>query len=189
MGEAESGQITLLLERMRLGDSAARASLAALVYPELKKIAARQMRRERPDHTLQPTALVHEVFLRLVSGGEVPLQNRNHFFALSAELMRQILVDHARRRTAAKRGGGAKLLDVQEWQARIDENPELVLEIDRLLSRLTLLDRRQAAVVEMRYFGGLTEDEIAETLGISGRTVKRDWTMARAWMRKELSER
>jgi RNA polymerase sigma factor (TIGR02999 family) len=189
MGEALPDQITLLLQQMKLGDSDARARLASLVYPQLKKIAAQHMRRERPDHTLQPTALVHEAFLRLAGSGEVAWQNRSHFFALAAELMRQILVDYARRRRAAKRGGAAEVLELQEWQARIEEHPELVLEVDRLLTRLNSLDSRQAKVVEMRYFAGLTEEEIAGALGVSERTVKRDWNMARAWMRKELSVR
>ena len=188
MGQAQPDQITLLLQQMKNGDGHARDMLASLVYPHLKKIAVQHMRRERPDHTLQPTALVHEVFLRLAgSGGDVAWQNRMHFYALSAELMRQILVDHARRRCAAKRGGGEVMLELEEWQARIHEHPEIVLEVDRLLTRLNALDERQAKVVEMRYFAGLTEEEIAEALGVSERTVKRDWTMARAWMRKELS--
>jgi RNA polymerase sigma factor (TIGR02999 family) len=189
MGEPLPDQITLLLQQMKLGDGDARARLASLVYPQLKKIAAQHMRRERPDHTLQPTALVHEAFLRLAGSAEIAWQSRSHFFALSAELMRQILVDYARRRGAAKRGGAVEALELQEWQARIEEHPELVLEVDRLLTRLNTLDQRQAKVVEMRYFAGLTEDEIAQTLGVSERTVKRDWNMARAWMRKELSVR
>ena len=152
MGQAQPDQITLLLQQMKNGDGHARDMLASLVYPHLKKIAVQHMRRERPDHTLQPTALVHEVFLRLAGSG-----------------------------------GGEVMLELEEWQARIHEHPEIVLEVDRLLTRLNALDERQAKVVEMRYFAGLTEEEIAEALGVSERTVKRDWTMARAWMRKELS--
>jgi RNA polymerase sigma factor (TIGR02999 family) len=187
MADAAPGQITLLLEQIRQGDACARATLAAIVYPELKKMAVERMRRERPGHTLQPTALVHEAFLRLVASDRVSWQNRNHFFAISAELMRQILVDYARRRRAAKRGGGVEVLELEAWQAQIEDRPELVIEIDRLLTRLAAFDPRQAQIVEMRYFSGLTEEEIAGILGISGRTVKRDWNMARAWMRKELS--
>ena len=187
MADTESHQITLLLDRVREGDAAARVKLAAMVYPELRKMAGERMRHERPDHTLQPTELVHEAFLRFAGGNRITAQNRNHFLAISAELMRQILVDHARRRRAAKRGGGAEVLELKTWQAQIEERPDLVIEIDQLLTRLSALDARQAKVVEMRYFSGLTEDEIAQTLGISERTVKRDWNMARAWMRRELS--
>jgi RNA polymerase sigma-70 factor (ECF subfamily) len=174
---------------MRIGDEDARAQLVSLVYPQLKKLAAHQMRGERPDHTLQPTALVNEAFLRLAGGAEVAWQDRNHFFALSAELMRQILVDYARRRRAVKRGGGTASIEIQEWHAQFHDHPEIVIEVDKLLTRLNSLDSRQARVVEMRYFAGISEGEIAEVLGISERTVKRDWNMARAWMRKELSTR
>jgi RNA polymerase sigma-70 factor, ECF subfamily len=180
-------QITLLLERVRQGDEDARAKLAAAVYPELKKVAAGRMRGERPNHTLQPTALVHEAFLRLLASDQIAWQNRNHFFAISAELIRQILVDYARRRRAAKRGNGAQPVDLEEWQAQIEERPDLVIEVDRLITRLRSLDERQARIVEMRYFSGMSEGEIGEALGISERTVRRDWNMARAWMRKELS--
>jgi RNA polymerase sigma factor (TIGR02999 family) len=187
MGEPLPDQITLLLEKMQVGDDDARAQLVSLVYPQLKKLAAHQMRGERSDHTLQPTALVNEVFLRLAGGAEIAWQSRNHFFALSAALMRQILVDHARRRRAAKRGAGTTSIEIQEWHAQLHDRPEVVLEVDKLITRLNSLDSRQAKVVEMRYFAGLSEGEIAEVLGISERTVKRDWNMARAWMRKELS--
>jgi RNA polymerase sigma-70 factor, ECF subfamily len=187
MGELLPDQITLLLNKIQVGDDVARAELVSLVYPQLKRIAAQQMHGERPNHTLQPTALVNEVFLRLAGGAKIAWQGRNHFFALSAELMRQILVDYARRRRAAKRGGGVTSIEVQEWHAELHDRPEVVLEVDKLLTRLSALDMRQAKVVEMRYFAGLSEGEIAGVLGISERTVKRDWNMARAWMRKELS--
>jgi RNA polymerase sigma factor (TIGR02999 family) len=187
MADAAPNQITLLLEQVRHGDYDARAKLAAAVYPELKKVAAGRMRSERPNHTLQPTALVHEAFLRLVASNQIQWQNRNHFFAMSAELMRQILVDYARRRRAAKRGGCAAALELEEWQAQMEERPDLVIDIDRLITRLSSLDKRQAQIVEMRYFSGMSEKEIAEALDISERTVRRDWNMARAWMRKELS--
>jgi RNA polymerase sigma factor (TIGR02999 family) len=122
-----------------------------------------------------------------VATDQITFLNRNHFFAISAELMRQILVDYARRRCAAKRGSGAGAVELEEWQAQIEERPDIIIEVDRLLTRLSSFDRRQAQIVEMRYFSGLTEQEIAVALGISERTVKRDWNMARAWMRKELS--
>ena len=187
MTDVTPNQITLLLEQIRLGNDDARAKLAAAVYPELKKLAALQMRRERPNHTLQPTALANEVFLRLAAGEQACWRDRNHFFAVSAELIRRILVDYARRRHAAKRGAGARPVELEEWQAQIEERPDIVIEIDRLLTRLGSFDKRQAQIVEMRFFSGLTEQEIAGALGLSERTVKRDWNMARAWMHRELS--
>jgi RNA polymerase sigma factor (TIGR02999 family) len=187
MDPAPRDDITLLLKRMRDGDGDARNRLITLVYPQLRRMAAQRLRGERRDHTLQPTALVHEVFLRLGGGGNVAWRNRAHFFALAAELMRNILVDAARRKRAAKRGGAAAFVELDDSLASIDERPDLILEVDRLLTRLETLDSRQAKIVEMRYFAGLTEDEIADALDVSERTVKRDWSMARAWMRKELS--
>lgn len=187
MVDPQPDQITLLLQQFQAGDGEARARLAAIAYPQLRKIAARHMKHERFDHTLQPTALVHEAFLKLAGNEAIIWQNRGHFFTLCAELMRQILVDYARRRCSAKRGGAAKMLELQEWQAWTEDRPDLVLEVDRLLTRLTSIDARQAKVVEMRFFAGLTEEEIAGSLGISERTVKRDWNMARAWLRRELS--
>jgi RNA polymerase sigma factor (TIGR02999 family) len=187
MGAQPQYQITQLLEQVRQGDREARAMLAAAVYPELKRAASERTRRERPNHTFQPTALVNEAFLRLIEANQINSQNRSHFFAIAAELMRQILVDYARRRLAAKRGGGAEVVAFEDWQSGIEERPDTVIELDRLITRLSALDRRQAQVVELRYFSGLSEDEIAEALGISPRTVRRDWNMARAWMKKELS--
>jgi RNA polymerase sigma factor (TIGR02999 family) len=181
--------ITLLLERMRDGDEPARERLIALVYPRLKQMAAQRMRGERPDHTLQPTALVHEVFLRLSRDADRTWRSRVHFFAFAAELMRHILVDAARRRRAVKRGGANVVTELNDALVGINERPELILEVDRLLTRLEALDARQAKVVEMRFFVGLTESEIAEALGLSERTVKREWQMARAWMQKELASR
>jgi len=144
---------------------------------------------ERRDHTLQPTALVNEFFLRLVGAGEVDWQDRVHFFAVAAEFMRRILVDAARKRRSMKRGGKVQIVELHDSLLGPNEQPDVILEVDRLLDRLEALDRRQAKVVEMRYFVGLTEEEIGEVLGISERTVKRDWQMARAWMRKEMSQR
>jgi RNA polymerase sigma factor (TIGR02999 family) len=178
--------ITLLLQRMQQGDGEARDELITLVYPYLRRIAARRMRRERPDHTLQPTALVNEALVKLIGADEIDWRDRVHFFATAAELMRRILVDFARRHRALKRGGGGELRELHDWDAQIHERPDLILEVDRLLKRLHALDSRQAKVVELRYFAGLGGSEIAEALGVSERTVKRDWTMARAWMRKEL---
>jgi RNA polymerase sigma-70 factor, ECF subfamily len=178
--------ITLLLQEMQRGNRDARERLIALVYPQLKRIAATRMRGERPDHTLQPTALVHEAFIRLAGVKDIQWRDRVHFFALSAELMRHILVDAARHRLALKRGGDMPPLQLGGWDAQVHERPDLIVEVDRLLERLRALDSRQAQVVELRYFAGLDGEEIATALGVSERTVKRDWTMARAWLRKEL---
>jgi RNA polymerase sigma factor (TIGR02999 family) len=187
MSPAEPDDITLLLKRMQDGDGDARARLIALVYPELRRMAARRMRGERPDHTLQPTALVHEAFVRLAGTRDIVWENRGHFFALAAEVMRNVLVDSARRRRAVKRGSGAQAKALDDWDAEVYERPDLILDVDRLLARLRAMDARQAQVVEMRFFAGLTEREIADAMDVSERTIKRDWSMARAWMRKELS--
>lgn len=179
----------MLLSRMRGGDRDARAQLVALVYPRLKQMALQRMRKERADHTLQPTALVHEVFVRLSDDANRSWHDRVHFFAFAAELMRHVLVDAARRKRAVKRGGPQLPIEWDEALASIQAPPDLVLEVDRLLSRLEGLDARQAKVVEMRFFVGLTEKEVAAALDISERTVKRDWQMARAWILKELGSR
>lgn len=160
-----------------------------LVYNELRRLAGRYMRGERADHTLQPTALVHEAYPRLIGQHEVAWQNRSHFYGVAARLMRNILVDHARARQAHKRGG-------QEQKVTFDEALEFaggertdVLALDEALSRLAQRDPRQARIVELRFFGGLSENEAAEVLGISVRTVKRDWAVARAWLYREIGER
>ena len=187
MSPAEPDDITLLLKRMQDGDGDARTRLITLVYPELRRMAARRMRGEQPGHTLQPTALVHEAFLRLAGTKDIVWENRAHFFALAAEVMRNVLVDAARRRRAAKRGSGARAASLDEWDGEVYDRPDLILDVDRLLERLRSMDARQAQVVEMRFFAGLTEREIADAMDISERTIKRDWSMARAWMRKELA--
>jgi RNA polymerase sigma-70 factor (ECF subfamily) len=182
-----AAEMTELLRRMACGDKEAEAELLPRVYRELRRIAAAYLRRERPDHTLQATALVHEAYLRLAADQGVDWKNRAHFFKLAAQLMRHILVDYARLRGADKRGG-------KEQRAAFDENlvvsPQqcgLILDVDRALGRLAELNPRQARVVEMRFFSGLGEEEIAEALGVSSKTVKRDWAMARAWLFGELS--
>jgi RNA polymerase sigma-70 factor, ECF subfamily len=189
MTESAPHEITLLLEQMQQGNGDARARLITLVYPQLKRLAAGRLRGERADHSLQPTALVHEAFVRLTGTADLEWRNRAQFFALVAEIMRNVLVDAARRRQTAKRGGGAQPVDLDHLNVPIHEHPDLVLDVDRLLTRLRGLDQRVAEVVELRYFAGLTEPETAAALGISERTVKRDWKMARAWIRKELSGR
>jgi RNA polymerase sigma-70 factor (ECF subfamily) len=178
--------ITGLLARLKSGDDGAGSELIQKIYPELHKLAARCLFGERPGHSLQPTVLVNEVYLRLIGKQEVDWQSRSHFFAVAARVMRRILVDHARARNAAKRGGGFPGVSLDEMPLLTNEQSELVLAVHDCLDRLVELDKRQAEVVEMRFFGGLTEEEIAIVLGVSPRTVKRDWAMARAWLHAEL---
>jgi RNA polymerase sigma-70 factor, ECF subfamily len=184
-----SADITLILRRLKSGDSGAEAELLQKVYPELKKLAAKYMRQERSGHTLQATALVHEVYLRLTGNQQFEWHDRAHFFAIASRFMRRILVDYARERNADKRGGGIRPLTIDEGIAIAEDQIELALAVDGCLTRLAALDSRQAEIVEMRFFGGLTEEEIAEALQVSVRTVKRDWTIARAWLHAELASR
>jgi RNA polymerase sigma-70 factor (ECF subfamily) len=183
---SQSKPVTQLLEELRQGDTRAHSKLVALVYPELRRIAAGYMKRERKNHTLQATALVNEAYLRLA--GCRSWEDRAHFFAAAAHIMRQILVDYARQWSAEKRGGGALRVTLHEWMAVGEKDSCLVLEVDRLLKRLEQLDPRQCQIVELRFFSGMTEEEISDVLGISLRTVKRDWAMARAWLQKQQSE-
>jgi RNA polymerase sigma factor (TIGR02999 family) len=160
------------------------------VYAELRRQAGRAMRRESPENTLQATALVHEAYLRLVDQRRVVWRNRAHFFGLAAQLMRRILVDHARERHAAKRGGGLRQLTISEANAPAPSPPDEgvdVLALHEALERLAALDPDQARLVELRYFGGLSIEETAEALDVSPATVKREWAIARAWLRRELS--
>jgi RNA polymerase sigma-70 factor, ECF subfamily len=177
--------ITTLLLQLRAGDKKAEAELFALVYEELRRIAARKMDAERGNHTLQTTALVHEAYLRLVRQENLEFQTRHHFFAVAAQTMRRILVDHARAHQAAKRGGGFAC-NLDECAAITPEPSTDVLALDEALDRLSKFDSRQARIVEMRFFGGMGEEEIAGVLGVSSRTVKRDWTLAKAWLYGEL---
>jgi RNA polymerase sigma-70 factor, ECF subfamily len=200
--------VTQLLAQWRGGNEAALGELTGLVYQELRALAQRHLRRERPNHTIQRTALVHEAFVRLVNQQSVDWQSRAHFFGLASSLMRRILVDHARARLASKRGGGISAVSLDDITnppdpddghgpvrplhaepAHIDgETDDDVTAIDAALTRLAALDERQAKVVEMRYFGGLTIEETASALEISDATVKREWTLARAWLKRELSK-
>lgn len=182
------GDVTRLLAESRGGRQEASAELAARVYDELHQIARRLMKQERADHTLQATALVHEAFMRLVIGVEQDWNNRRHFFAVAAMAMRRVLVDYARARTADKRGGALHRVDFNEPAVFDGDNLEEVIDIDRALARLELQDARQARVVELRFFAGLSEEAIAELLNVSVRTIKRDWRMARAWLRAELAQ-
>ena len=183
------GKVTELLVELNLGRKDALDRLVPLVYRELRHLAAHQMRDERVGHTLQPTALVHEAFLRLVDQNRADWQNRAHFVSVCAQLMRRLLVDHARRRRAAKRGIPVTLNEeIFQGSAGADQTEE-ILAVDQVLARLTELDPRQARVAELRYFGGLSVEETAEALGIATRTVKREWAMAKGWMKSQLSSR
>lgn len=181
---------TRLLHILRdAGDGRAQATeqLAELLYPELRRIAGRLMRRERHGHTLQPTAVVHEAFLRLVEQETVEWQDRAHFLGIAARVMRQILVEHARRHGALKRGGGADRVTLDEAFMPKDDLSFDLLALDEILTRLAAIDPRGAQVAELRIFGGLTVQETALQLGVSPRTVNNDWTMARLWLARELS--
>lgn len=182
-----SDVVNALLARARRGDDAAIAQLMPLVYDELKRIAARHMRRERPGQTIQATALVHEAYLRLLKDRARPWQNRAHFRAIAASSMRQILVERARARAAAKRGGGGARITLDEATLAVRGQDTDVESIDEALRRLARLDPRQARIVELRFFGGLTVEEAAEALDISVATLKREWSVARAWLRRELT--
>jgi RNA polymerase sigma factor (TIGR02999 family) len=182
-----SEQITAWLTDWRAGSSGAGSRIAEAVYPELRQIAARFLNNERRNHTLEPSALVNELWVRLMGGEAVPYHNRAHFFAIAAQTMRRVLIDHARARIADKRGGVQQQLTltrVEGWNP-IEQNED-VLVLDQALSKLEKADPRAARVVELRFFGGLQEDEVAEALGISVITVKRDWKVARAWLMARL---
>jgi RNA polymerase sigma-70 factor, ECF subfamily len=181
-GEGEPSNVTLLLNRMRNGDSEAGDEAASLVYDELHRIAAREMRRENEGHTLQTTALVHEAYMRLAGSGSLEIQNRGHFFAVASQQMRRILVDYARSTNAQRRGGGATKVDLEQLQIAVAPRSEDVLSLDEALRDLERIDPRAAKVVELRYFGGYTDKEVVEALGISIATVRRDWEFARSWL-------
>jgi RNA polymerase sigma factor (TIGR02999 family) len=196
--------VTQLLAQWRDGDERAFAQLSALMYEELRQLAQRHLRRERSNHTMQKTALVNEAFIRLVGQQSVDWQSRAHFIGLASKLMRRVLVDYARARLADKRGSGVGVLSLDAMATPdADEAPdttptalqhldahtqEEVSAIDQALVRLEQIDQRQAQIVEMRYFGGLTVEQTAEAIGISEATVKREWTLARAWLRRELGK-
>lgn len=180
---------TLLLKDMADGREEAAEELLALVYGELRALAGAFFRRERPGHTLQPTALVHEAWMRLVGSTQPEYANKTHFLAIAANTMRRVLVEHARRRDAAKRGGDWDRVTLDELGGPVHEDPALtidVLAVHEALEKLAELDERQARIVELRWFGGLTVPEVSEALGIAPRTVEKDWTMARAWLQREL---
>jgi len=180
--------VTALLAEINLGHRDALTRLIPLVYRELRRLAGSYLRDERIGHTLQPTALVHEAFLRLAGQDRANWQNRAQFMGVAAQLMRRILVDYARRRAAGKRGGAAVRLDEEHFQASSGpQSLEIVLAVDEVLGMLEQVDPQQARVVELRYFGGLSVEETAAALGISPRTVKGDWALAKAWLRTRLA--
>ncbi|HEU5238220.1 MAG TPA: sigma-70 family RNA polymerase sigma factor [Pyrinomonadaceae bacterium] len=187
MDSPASHDVTQLLVAWSDGDQAARDRLMSVVYEELHRLARRYMRRESPDHTLQTSALVNEAFLRLVDQRNVHWQNRSHFFAIAAQMMRRILVDYARGRNYAKRGGGERALSLDEGLIVSDERSAEVVAVHEALEELAKFDARKSQIVELRFFGGLTIDETAEVLGVSPGTVMSDWTVAKAWLRREIS--
>jgi RNA polymerase sigma-70 factor (ECF subfamily) len=182
----QEAEVTALLAEVAKGNQAAQEQLVPLVYSELKKLARAYMRRERDDHTLQTTALVHEAYLKLVRNQTPNWQGRSHFFGIAAQLMRQILIDHARGRLRDKRGGAPVVLPLNEALAFSPQHSEELVKLDEALVRLAKLDARQSQIVELRFFGGLNVEETAEFLSISPKTVKRDWAMAKAWLHGEL---
>ena len=208
MSASEDRPVTQLLAQWRSGDETALAQLTVLLYGELRRLAQQHLRGERADHTIQRTALVNEAFVRLVRQQSVEWRDRSHFFALASKLMRRILVDHARARSASKRGGRLQKVSLDELDGVVSDDSvdaetdafspaelrthdlqdeEDVAALDEVLSQLEAIDPRQAQIVEMRYFGGLTIEQTAQALDVSDATVKREWTVARAWLRRELT--
>jgi RNA polymerase sigma factor (TIGR02999 family) len=181
----EPEDITQLLHRFQAGDEDAQSQLINAVHDELRQIAARYMRREKGDHTLQTTALVNEAYMKLVNLKIANWQDRAHFYAVAARVMRRILVDHARKHIAGKRGGGIDILPLNEGIVFTPGRSSQIVQLDEALSRLNETDERAAKVIELRFFGGLSVDECAEVMAISPRTVKREWMFARAWLRTE----
>jgi RNA polymerase sigma factor (TIGR02999 family) len=187
MSAQSPGEITQLLAEVQDGESLARSRLANLVYNELHRIASHQMRQERPDHSLQATALVDDAYVHLINLRDRTWQNRSHFFAMAAQSMRRILIDHARGHKAAKRGVGFRKVNLDDAVVIAENKFEEIIAVDAALTRLAEWDPRLSRVVEMRFYAGLTDEEIAEVLGLSARTVKRDWRVAKAWLHRELS--
>lgn len=187
---ADPGEITRLLEEWGAGDRSAYERLFPIVYPQLRALAEREFRRESPGHTLQPTAIVHEAYVELLGQRDPRFESRRHFLAVAAFVMRRLLAEHARGRKAQKRGGGVADLPLEaaEQVGGVDAGAwEEIAAVDEALDRLRALDPRAADVVVLRYFGGLSHEEIGEALGVSIATVKRDWTVARSWLRRELA--
>src|SRR6476619_1107530 len=174
--------VTALLCRWSEGDEKAPEQLVPLVYQELRDLARRYLQRERGDHTLQPTALVHEAYLRMVDQSRIQWQNRAQFFGIAAQLMRRILVDHARAHIAEKRGGQVERISLEDAQISPEERAAELVELDAALTELAAVDLRKSRIVELRFFGGLSIDETAEAMGVNSATVRRDWTVAKTWL-------
>ncbi|HLH52742.1 MAG TPA: sigma-70 family RNA polymerase sigma factor [Verrucomicrobiae bacterium] len=189
VNSASSARVSELLRNWGKGDERAREALIPLVYNELRRLARRHLRGERPDHTLQSAALVNEAYLRLIQRQQPQWENRAHFFGVAAQVMRHILVDHARNRRAAKRGAGAPRLELTPDIALPREREIDVVALDDALNQLAALDSQQSRVVELRFFGGLSIEETALVLGISPATVKREWATARAWLHREIKSK
>jgi len=188
MADSQSNNdVTQLLQAWHQGDAGALDRLLPLVYDELRRVARARLRRERPGHTLQATALVHEAYLRLVGAGGTTPQNRTHLFAVAARMMRQILVDHARRKEARKRGGAATMVALHESVPAPDIALVDILALDEALTELNALDPRLCRVVELKFFAGLNIDEAAQALAVSPATIERDWTVSKAWLHQRLS--
>lgn len=187
MSDDQSGVVTDLLRHWSQGDQQALAALLPLVYQELHRAAHYQLHRERADHTLQSTALVHEAYLRLVGSRPQDLRNRSHFIAIASRLIRQVLVDYARERNAAKRDGGCRI-EVEYLEGLPIAGDAQLLALDDAMKDLTAIDERQATIVEMKFFGGLSSPEIADVLNLSRATVDRDWATARAWLHRHMSQ-
>jgi RNA polymerase sigma factor (TIGR02999 family) len=188
METTSTSLITQRLVAWSDGDPEALEGLMQIVYNELRRLANHYLRSERPNHTLQPTALVHEAYLRLTGQNQVRWQNRAHFFGVAAQMMRRVLVDHARANCRAKRGGAAYKLSLDETMNLYQRQDEQIVELDEALTRLREIDSRKSEVVELRYFGGMSVEETVEVLGVSRNTVIRDWNMAKAWLYQELKE-
>ena len=178
--------VTVLLERARSGDASALANVFPLIYDELKRLAEQQLRREQDGHTLSPTALVHEAYMRLIDYSRTEWTGRAHFLAVAATAMRRILVDHARSHRTTKRGGELRRIPIESIDFGAEDRADVLVAMDEALDRLKEVDARQARVVECRFFGGMTEEETAEALGIGLRTAKRDWARAKSWLHREL---
>jgi RNA polymerase sigma-70 factor, ECF subfamily len=187
--KAPQGEVTMLLQAWGAGEAGALDRLVSLVYEELRQQAQRYLQREPSGHTLQATALVHEAYLRLVDQRQATWERRTQFFGVAAQLMRRVLVDHARGQRAAKRGGSAVRVPLEDDMASTQERDVDLLGLDDALTRLAALDPRQVRVVELRFFAGLGIEETAEVLGVSPATVRRDWQFARTWLRRELTDR
>jgi RNA polymerase sigma factor (TIGR02999 family) len=188
MTTPSSQEVTRLLLAWRDGDQEALERLTPLVYGELRRMAHRYMRRESPDHTLQSSALVNEAFLRLIDCRQIDWQNRAHFFGIAAQMMRQILIDHARSHARAKRGGALRQVSFEETAIVSNERAAELIALDDALTALASFDLNKSRIVELRFFGGLTNEEVGEVMGMSLRTIEREWRKAKAWLRRAISK-